>query len=116
MRLKQKNLKQKLAKILDKFCFTFDCCIAHTNIDYTSLTAHYLDNDWMSKSKILSFVHMQPLYNRYAFSLKLVEFLKRLENREKRRFLSLWVMHSNDNMQNILKEHLCLSNILLLSG
>ena len=58
--IEKEKLKQQLAKIHGGVCLISDCCIACTNINYISLIAHYVDKDWMLKSKILAFVHMQP--------------------------------------------------------
>ena len=74
--IEKEKLKQQLAKIHGRVCLTFDCWTACINISYISLTAHYVNKDWMLKSKILAFAHMQPSHSRNDFSLKVLEFLK----------------------------------------
>ena len=59
-KIEKEKLKQQLAKIHSRVCLTSDCWTACTNISYISLTAHFVDKDWMLKSKILVFSHMQP--------------------------------------------------------
>ena len=56
--IEKEKLKQQLAKIHGRVCFTSKCLTACTNISYISLTAHYVDKNWMLKSKILAFAHM----------------------------------------------------------
>ena len=114
--IKKEKLKQQLAKIHCRVCLTSDSWTACTNISYISLTAHYVDKDWMLKSKILAFAHMQPPHTGNDLSLKVLEFLKDWEIERKIFSITLDNASSNDHMQNILKEHLCLSNSLLLNG
>ena len=59
---------------------------------------------------------MQPPHIGLDLSLKVFEFLK--DWGIERRIFSITLDNesSNDNMRNILKEHLCLSNSLLLNG
>ena len=49
-------------------------------------------------------------------ALKALEFLKDWGIERKIFSITLDCASSNDNVQNMLKEHLCLSNILLLNG
>ena len=94
---------------------TSNCWIACTNIGYISLSAHYINKNWKLKSKILSFTHMQPPHTGHNLALKVLEFLR--DWGEKIIFsITLDNASSNDNMQNMLKKHLCLSNSLLLNG
>ena len=94
---------------------TSNCWTAYTNIGYISLSAHYIDKDWKLKSKILSFTHMQRPHTVHDLALKVLEFLR--DWGEKIIFsITLDNASSNDNMKNMLKEHLCLSNSLLLNG
>ena len=73
--IEKEKLKQQLAKIHGRVCLTSDYWTACTNISYISLTAHYVDKDWMLKSKILAFAHMQPPHTVNGLSLKVLEFL-----------------------------------------
>ena len=115
-KIEKENLKQQLGQILGRLCLTSDCWTACTNIGYISLTAHYVDKDWKLKSKILSFAHMQPPHTGHDLALKVLEFLKDWGIERKIFSINLDNASSNDNMQNMLKEHLCLSNSLLLNG
>ena len=70
----------------------------------------------MLKSKILTFTHVQPPYTGNNLSFKVLEFLK--DWGIERRIFSITLNNASlsDNMQNISKEHLYLSNSLLLNG
>ena len=114
--IEKEILKQQLSQIPGRVCLTFDCWTACTNIGYISLTAHYVDKDWKLKSKILSFAHMQPSHTGHDLALMVLEFLKDWGIERKIFSITLDNASSNDNMQNMLKEHLCLSNSLLLNG
>ena len=114
--IEKEKLKQQLGQIPSRVCLTFDCSTACTNIGYISLIAHYVDKDWKLKSKILSFTHMQPPHTGHDLALKVLEFLKDWGIEKKIFSITLDNASSNDNMQNMLKEHLCLSNSLLLNG
>ena len=69
----------------------------------------------MLKSKILAFTHMQPSHTRNDLSSKVLEFLKDWGIERKLFSITLDNASLNDNMQNILNKHLCLSNSLLLN-
>ena len=79
------------------------------------MTAHYVDKDWKLESNILSFTHIQPPHIGHDLALKVLEFLKDRGIEKKIFSITLDNASSNDNMQNMLKEHLCLSNSLLLN-
>ena len=70
----------------------------------------------MLKSKILAFVHMQLSHTENDLLLKVLEFLRDLGIKRKIFYIILDNASSNDKLQNILKEHLCFSNRLLLNG
>ena len=59
---------------------------------------------------------MQPPHTGYDLSLKVLQFLKDWGIERKIFSITLDNASSNDSMQNLLKEHLCLSNSLLLNG
>ena len=109
-------MKQQLAQIPGIVCLTSDCWTTCTNIGFISLTAHYVNKDWKLKSKIFSFAHMQPPHIGYDLSLKVLYFLKDWGMERKIFSITLDNASSNDSMQNLLKEHLCFSNSLLLNG
>ena len=78
------------------------------------MTAHYVDKDYKLKSKILLFAHTQLPHCGHDLELKVLEFLKYWGIKRKIFSITLDNAYLKDNMQNMLKEHLCLSNSLLL--
>lgn len=70
------KLRAKLAGISSRICFTCDCWSAITNRGYLTLTAHYIDDDWVLKSHILNFRYFPPPHRGsdiYAFVLGLIK-------------------------------------------
>ena len=59
---------------------------------------------------------MQPPHTGHDLALMVLEFLKDWGIERKIFSITLDNTSSNDNMQNMLKEHLYLSNSLLLNG
>ncbi|KAL2921092.1 Zinc finger BED domain-containing protein RICESLEEPER 2, partial [Bienertia sinuspersici] len=49
------TLRSKLDSIDSRICFTYDCWSAITKHGYLTLTAHYVDNEWVLRSRILNF-------------------------------------------------------------
>ncbi|KAL2923402.1 Zinc finger BED domain-containing protein RICESLEEPER 2 [Bienertia sinuspersici] len=69
-------LRDKLAIIDSRVCFTCDCWFAITGRGYLTLTAHYITNDWTLKSYILNFRYFPPPYKGvdiYAFVIQLLK-------------------------------------------
>ena len=60
--------------------------------------------------------YMQPPHTGYDLSLKVLQILTDWGIEIKIFSITLDNASSNDSMQNLLKEHLCLSNNLLLNG
>ena len=59
---------------------------------------------------------MQLLHTGHDLALRVLEFLKDWGIERKIFSITLDIASSNDNMQNMLKEYLCLSNSLLLKS
>ncbi|XP_028086224.1 zinc finger BED domain-containing protein RICESLEEPER 1-like [Camellia sinensis] len=56
--------KQKVYEVLDKLpgkiSITADMWAAKEDVDYLSLTAHFIDDDWQLKKKVLNFIMVDP--------------------------------------------------------
>jgi hypothetical protein len=112
----KQKLKSQLAQIRGRVCLTSDCWTSCTNEGYISLTAHYVDVNWKLQSKILAFAHMEPPHAGRDLALKVLEMLDDWGIEKKIFSITLDNASSNNSMQNFLKEHLGLSNSLLLDG
>jgi len=115
-KVEKEKLKSQLAQIPGRVCLTSDCWTSCTNNGYISLTAHFVDVNWKLNSKILAFSHLKPPHSGSQLALKVMELLREWGIDRKVFSLTLDNASANDNMQNYLKEHLGLSNSLLLKG
>ncbi|XP_056860062.1 putative AC transposase [Raphanus sativus] len=104
-REKQK-LKAVLAKIPGRVCLTTDLWRAITVEGYMCLTVHYVDVDWVLKTKIISFCAFPPPHTGVAIALKLTELLREWGLEKKVFSLTVDNASANDNMQGILKRKL----------
>ena len=113
--LKEK-LKQSMHKCHNKICLTFDCWTSYTSEGYICLTAHFVDHNWNLNSKILAFCKMEPPHSGIELARKVFDCLKDWGIDRKVFSLTLDNASANDNMQEILIEHLNLQNSLLCDG
>ncbi|KAH9616707.1 hypothetical protein KSS87_014111 [Heliosperma pusillum] len=68
----KEKIKQMLGALSSKICLTCDVWTACTSRAYLTLTAHYVDNKWTLRSKVLNFVHFSPPHTGFrTFSLLL---------------------------------------------
>lgn len=112
----KEKLKSQLAQIRGRVCLTSDCWTACSNEGYISLTAHYVDMNWKLQNKILAFAHMEPPHSGRDLALKVLEMLDDWGIEKKFFSITLDNASANNSMANFLKEHLGLSNSLLLDG
>ncbi|GJW99674.1 reverse transcriptase domain-containing protein [Tanacetum coccineum] len=64
------NLKLKLEKVSSRICFTSDLWSSITSDGYMALTAHYVDEDWVLRKKVLNFRVVPPPH---TAGLKVIE-------------------------------------------
>ncbi|GJS91446.1 zinc finger BED domain-containing protein RICESLEEPER 2-like protein [Tanacetum coccineum] len=84
------NLKKELEKVSSRICFTSDLWSSITSDGYMALTAHYVDEDWVLRKKVLNFSFVPPPHTDNA--------------------------KYNDGLVESLKDHLGLNNVLLCDG
>ncbi|KAF7820826.1 zinc finger BED domain-containing protein RICESLEEPER 2-like [Senna tora] len=113
---KKELLKQSMSRTAGRICLTADSWTSYNVEGYICLTAHFVDENWKLNSKILSFCKMEPLYTGIELANKVFECLKEWGIDRKVFSLTLDNASANDNMQDILKEQLCLQNSLLCNG
>ncbi|GAU45889.1 hypothetical protein TSUD_24910 [Trifolium subterraneum] len=77
---------------------------------------HYVDSNWKLQSKILAFAHMEPPHTGRELALKVLEMFNDWGIEKKIFSITLDNASANDTMQKFLKEHLEISNSLLLNG
>nr|GEY52580.1 zinc finger BED domain-containing protein RICESLEEPER 2-like [Tanacetum cinerariifolium] len=76
------NLKLKLEKVSSRICFTSDLWSSVASDGYMALTAHYVDEDWVLRKKVLNFRVVPPPHTGatlvIALALPLLWFWRRL--------------------------------------
>ncbi|KAL1341917.1 hypothetical protein AAHE18_09G121600 [Arachis hypogaea] len=55
----KKRLKEWLAKSCARVCLTTDCWTSNQNYTYMSLTAHFVDEEWMLQKRIINFCQIE---------------------------------------------------------
>ena len=70
------------------------------------LTAHYVDEEYSLKAKILSFCAFPPPHSDVAIAIKLIELLREWGLEKKVFSVTVDTASANDNMQGILKRKL----------
>ncbi|XP_057533199.1 zinc finger BED domain-containing protein DAYSLEEPER-like [Amaranthus tricolor] len=72
----KENLKFLLGSISSRICLTFDCWSSITSDRYITLTAHYVDDNWVLKKKLLNFCFMPPPHSGVHLSDHVCSLLK----------------------------------------
>ncbi|XP_020981409.1 zinc finger BED domain-containing protein RICESLEEPER 2-like [Arachis duranensis] len=112
----KEKLRQKMSRIPNRICLTSDVWTASTTEGYICLTAHFVDENWRLVSKILNFCRMITPHTGTNMEAVLFNSLKQWGIDKKVFSITLDNASANDNMQNILKTHLCKKNSLLCDG
>ncbi|KAL2930729.1 putative AC transposase [Bienertia sinuspersici] len=69
-------LRECLSELNSRVCFTCDCWSACTSQGFLTLTAHFVDNNWNLKSRILNFRYFPPPHRGVDISLFVVGLIK----------------------------------------
>lgn len=72
----KKLLLDTIASVESRICFTCDLWSSCNNRGYLTLTAHYVDNRWTLRSKVLNFRYCPPPHSGvdiYEFVLNLIK-------------------------------------------
>ncbi|KAF6153012.1 hypothetical protein GIB67_021617 [Kingdonia uniflora] len=113
--------RQKLYKFLDKLQSRISCTTdlwssEHTKDAYLCLTRHFVNNDWVLKKKILSFVKMECDHTGEDISKVVMNCLLDWNIEQKLTTITLDNATSNDTMIANLKMNLNRGNHLILGG
>ncbi|XP_027368265.1 zinc finger BED domain-containing protein RICESLEEPER 2-like [Abrus precatorius] len=110
--------KEKLKEVIcpNRVCLTSDVWTAATSEGYICLTVHFVDENWRLVSKILNFYRMKPPHTGVELEATLFDYLKQWGIDKKVFSITLDNASANDNMQDILKNHLRVQNSLLCDG
>ncbi|CAA0836411.1 Zinc finger BED domain-containing protein DAYSLEEPER [Striga hermonthica] len=113
---KKKILRKMLADVRSRICLTSDVWTACTSEGYICLTAHFIDAEWKLNNFILSFSAFPPPHSGTELARKVFDLLREWGIDRKIFSITLDNAKSNDNMQDILREQLCLQDSLLCEG
>ncbi|KAL2901670.1 putative AC transposase [Bienertia sinuspersici] len=69
-------LHETLSPLNSRVCFTCDCLSACTTRGFLTLTAHFIDNNWSLKSRILNFRYFPPPHRGVDIYLFVVGLIK----------------------------------------
>ena len=102
----KENLKFLLGSISSRICLTSDCWSSITSDGYITLTAHYVDDNWVLKKKLLNFCFMPPPHTGVHLSDHVCSLLKDWGILQKIFSITLDNAASNDVFADCLKGEL----------
>ncbi|KAL6580604.1 hypothetical protein OROMI_008628 [Orobanche minor] len=96
--------------------FNFKCLEFIVTDGYITMTAHFVDEEWVLQKKILNFSYMPPPHNGVALSEKLLDLATQWGIEKKLFSLTLDNASANDVCVNLLKNQLKLRAALVHDG
>ncbi|KAD1384629.1 hypothetical protein E3N88_42913 [Mikania micrantha] len=109
-------LKDALQKVTSKICLTTDLWSSITTDGFMALTAHYVDNDWVLRKKVLNFRAIPPPHSGSILAEHLINFLADWGIEKKVFTITLDNAKYNDVLVECLKSHLLLNDGLVCDG
>ncbi|CAH1447886.1 unnamed protein product [Lactuca virosa] len=117
MHKKETNkLKSFLKEAPGRICLTSDLWISITIDGYISLTAHFIDENWILQKRLLNFSDMPPPHNGISLSEKVYSMLADWGIEGKLFSITLDNASVNDTFVNILKLQLNVRKALIKDG
>ena len=110
------TLMRELASLPGRVSLTSDLWSSLKREGYICVTAHYIDRNWKSNSKILTFFALSPPHTGMNVAMQLLESLKEWGIEKKVFSITFHNATSNDSMQDIVKSQLMLNDDLLCGG
>ncbi|KAJ9541489.1 LOW QUALITY PROTEIN: hypothetical protein OSB04_027995 [Centaurea solstitialis] len=110
------RLRGELVACPGRICLTSDAWTSIATDGYLSLTAHYLDSNWVLQKRILNFCYFPPPHSGIALSKKIISLIKTWGIEKKLFSITLDNASANDTCVGYLKENLTSNNDLLLDG
>ncbi|KAM0001748.1 putative HAT dimerization domain, ribonuclease H-like superfamily, hAT-like transposase, RNase-H [Helianthus debilis subsp. tardiflorus] len=109
-------LKDKLEKVTGRICLTSDLWSSITTDEFMALTAHYVDENWNLRKKVLNFRVIPPPHSGSILAEHLINFLADWGIEKKVFTITLDNAKYNDILVYRLKDHLRLNNTLVCDG
>ncbi|XP_071925329.1 zinc finger BED domain-containing protein RICESLEEPER 2-like [Coffea arabica] len=110
------RLGSELRGCPSRICLTSDAWTSIVTDGYLSLTAHFIDSNWLLQKKILNFSYMPPPHNGVALAEKIYSLASSWGVEKKLFSITLDNASTNDSCVAILKNQLKLKNSLVCDG
>ncbi|KAJ9535682.1 hypothetical protein OSB04_un001165 [Centaurea solstitialis] len=111
-----KRLRDELIACPSRICLTSDAWTSIATDGYLSLTAHYVDSNWVLRKKILNFSHFSPPHSGIALAEKITDMVTSWGIEKKLFSITLDNASANDSCVAILKTNFTSKNLLLHDG
>ncbi|KAI3912150.1 hypothetical protein MKW92_037359 [Papaver armeniacum] len=109
-------IRNRLKLAPGRICLTSDMWTSVTTTGYISLTAHYLDQDWVLQKKLLNFCSLPPPHTGELLSAKLFAMIEDWGIEDKVSNITLDNAANNRACAGIMKSRLVAKKILLNDG
>ncbi|PSS17646.1 Zinc finger BED domain-containing protein [Actinidia chinensis var. chinensis] len=112
--------KQKLYEVVDKLrgkiSLSADTWAAKEDTNYLSLTAHFIDDDWQLKRKVLNFLMVDPSHTEDMISEMIMTSLMDWDIDRKLFSMTFDSSSTHDNVVNRIRDRLSQNRFLLCNG
>ena len=110
------RLRGELLRCPSRICLTSDAWTSIVTDGYLSLTAHYVDRNWVLQKRILNFFEFPPPHTGVAIAEKISGLIKNWGIEKKLFSITLDNASSNDVCVGLLKNQFRLMNTLVYDG
>ncbi|KAL5714121.1 hypothetical protein ACHQM5_016124 [Ranunculus cassubicifolius] len=113
----KEKMYEKLDRVVGRISVTSDMWTCSTQkLGYMALTAHYVDDDWVLKKRVLNFLQVDVPHNAIKLSQAITACLMEWNIDAKLFSMSLDNCSTNDCMANIVCQQLNVRGVLLVNG
>ncbi|GJY97713.1 zinc finger BED domain-containing protein RICESLEEPER 2-like protein [Tanacetum coccineum] len=110
------KIKRELEKIKGRICLTSDLWTSVTSDGYMTLTAHYIDESWVLRKKVLNFRVTPPPHTGSLLAHSVITFLREWGIKNKVFTITLDNATNNNGLVDSLKDQLSLNDALFCDG
>lgn len=111
--------KKKVSEVLDKLpgkiSISVDAWNTSEDAEYLCLTAHYIDEDWQLRRKILNLIWIEPSYTEVKHSEEIIQCLMDWDI-DRKLFSMVSDSSTNETIVEIIKNRLLQSSLLHCNG
>nr|GEY08463.1 zinc finger BED domain-containing protein RICESLEEPER 2-like [Tanacetum cinerariifolium] len=110
------KIKKELKKIKGRICLTSDLWTSVTSDGYMTLSAHYIDESWVLRKKVLNFRVIPPPHTGSLLAHSVITFLREWGIKNKVFTITLDNATNNNGLVDCLKDQLSLNDALFCDG